>query len=302
MSYTSTSYRSHCLRAVFFWVLVIQLTLGVFSTAIGSLAIGMQSRGIFLQEYWEDNVPYYAVFNSADSSQTISLQCYHLKSVGFEYEFGDGPVVASWELDANSLNFHPSLILDACRYIRLSQNEESLGLIYAPVSPDSMFTAISHSYTTSDSRIVTFSSMNGWGIGPSKDLWVEQDSLTYSASQDVEVVLYIESMSRKLVFGNPKAIHQYFNPHVPFNPSKDPTSSMKIAPYRATSDSASMVEKEGAIEFQLPEEDNRTALHKIKLQFHLPRVLETTVMYYTGWLVHDNGNRSGFSRMLVVEP
>ncbi|QDU95892.1 hypothetical protein [Lignipirellula cremea] len=157
------------------------LTVGFCRQASAEIiGIGLDWRkNIFVQEYWSEGKPYYAIANKTDSDQTIVCVAYR----------GQAKLAGPWKAPANSVvhvDASPLIGKDLVQFDL--EGGSSLGLMAAPPAPGDIPQA----------PVVSFDGLNGSG-GRHTDIWVEQNATTFTSGKPVELRMQIPGTQGELM-------------------------------------------------------------------------------------------------------
>ena len=154
----------------------------------GAIGVSFQS-GIFVQEIWQGNDPYYEVYNQNSQAVTVELRTWPVTS-----KDAVGKLVKVISLNAGELKTveAKSLLGQPGSYVNFSLNLGSaIGNIYLPTS----------SAVGSQIRTLAYSDV---GLNATGDrlsgIWFAQSDLSYVAGSQFGLELYVQSHTGKLHF------------------------------------------------------------------------------------------------------
>jgi hypothetical protein len=237
-------------------------------TSAEVIGIGLDFRkGLFVQEYWQDGKPHYALANLGAEGVRITVT-----------DRKSGAVLAGpWEVKARSVAHVEAGKVAGNDLVQFTlANGSSLGLLTAPVPPAQQAKGV---LTTSDG-------MNGSG-GRHAEIWCEQARPTFKSEELIELKLVVPANAGIIKYSTKQEENRTIV-HVPL----------------VEADCATLpVEKVGAelhIRTNQPLKDEPR--HTVTLRFKAPRVTAPTMVMVTGWRALNNAGGHGITRGIVVLP
>jgi len=233
------------------------------------IAIGLPWREIFIQEYWKDGTPHYAIANFGKEAIKISAFA------------GRAPaaVAGPWEVEAGAI-VHVEAPEGQTGLLTLRlDGEKHLGLIGAPRA----------GATQPKGKCATYDGLNGSG-GRHTDLWCEQDTVTFKSGGVIELTLKVPANAGIIKYkkggGQPSG----------------KIAISKAAIKEAVSDTARITADDKVITIDVKKPDKQAAMHTIAVRFDAPKVEEATMVFTDGWLQKSGRSGHGITRGVVVAP
>lgn len=250
---------------VLVWVLtLVALALQdrAFATSIG---VGLDWRPkVFVQEYWNDGKVSYAIANHTDTDQVLTVSAWRDRK----------RLAGPWAVKA-----HAVIHVDASALIGLLvpndllsfalESGVSLGWMQSPKQPEG----------APRTMIVTGYGLNGSG-GGERDLWVEQDAVSFRPGSVVELRVRIPGSKGQLIIKQGDLL--------------DLEVSCKTLTVNRENDQ---------LVLDIAKPISAQDAHLVVLRFKAPNVEQTTMLPFSPWL-SERGNRGGrgISRGVVIEP
>lgn len=175
------------------------------------IGIGLDWRkNIFVQEYWSEGKPFYAIANKTDTDQTLTCLAYQ----------GKAKLSDPWKVPAHSVVHVDASALVGKDLLQFDlASGGSLGLMASPTTPKEFPKA----------PIVSYDGLNGSG-GRHADIWVEQDAKTFESGKPVELRIQIPSDRAELIVkkGELDAI-EVSSESLPVAPGKDDSFTLDFS-------------------------------------------------------------------------
>jgi hypothetical protein len=256
-----------------FYLFVLAVAFGCNNLNAMSIGVGLHWRDIFVQEYWEDGVPYYAIANFRDETVKISLFAWRAEGEA-------KPQAGPWEIKAKSV-----LRVEAPRNLegqllsfRLDDGQR-LGHLSAPESGS----------TKPEDRYASYDGLNGSG-GRHADLTCGQATPAFKSMGVIEIKLRIPARTGILKFK--KAAQRRL-----------PDCVITEATIRgAESETAGISADDEYIVIDTNKAALAAKLHTVTLRFAAPKVAQPTMFYINGFLAISAGTGHGITRGVIIEP
>jgi len=237
------------------------------STARAELiGVGLDFRtGVFVQEYWQNGKPYYALANLGKEGVQISVN-----------DWKSGAALAGpWGVQSQSVTHVDASKLPANGLVRFQlANGKALGLLNVPMPP-----------AASGKNVATFEGMNGSG-GRHNELWCEQEKLAYSADEVIDLKL--------LVPGGAGIIK--------YSTKAEEGAILQLPLLEATCETLPITRMGDQVQILASKPLKKQALHTITLRFRAPMASTPTMVMVSGWRAISTGAGHGITRGIVVLP
>lgn len=201
----STSPKRSLRRVAIIGLIPLWLLFGLVGNAEGSqIGIGLFYPGVYVQEFWRDSTPYFAVSNTTDS--TVSLYVREAKTSRrgrgpTRLQIDRGPIVEKWEIPSGQTRIFDVSELSSMELVEVRQNQRYGGLLNPPREPP----------LAAKGKLVTYGSLNlGGGIGQ-VPVWSEQDSLVYRSRNGIELYCVVRQDRGRVVFGSKVELWRIIN-------------------------------------------------------------------------------------------
>lgn len=240
-------------------ILTLVLALPTLANA-SQIAIGLDWRqNVFVQEFWQDGKPRYAIYNSRPGAIKITVNDVQFVTLpGTEsFQAVEGKERANWEVKGKGVAFVDAPTAPASarlQYLRFRiADGPRLGVLTFPVPPADL----------PKGKIVSCDGINGSG-GRRQNVCYEQDALTFKSDGIIEVKLKLPAVS----FRKKKSID---------NPAEALISEAECAtlPIQASAE---------AIVIDVSKPLKAVAMHTVTLRFRAPNVDAPTMVVIDGWV------------------
>lgn len=231
------------------------------------IGVGLDFRkGIFVQEYWQDGKPYYAIANLGKEKTTISVA-----------DWKTGAVLAGpWDLMAQTVRHVDASTVRGDALVRFQLADGSaLGLLMPPTPPPNPVKG----------SLATYDGMNGSG-GRQVELWCEQAVPAFKTGEIIELALKLPTGAGVIKYT-----------------TKPENGNVVQLPLLEASCETLPVKNVGN-EYQILASKPLKAekLHTVTLRFRAPTVAAPTMVMLSGWRMLSNGGGHGITRGVVVMP
>lgn len=256
-----------------FCLFILAVAFGCNNLNAMSIGVGLHWRDIFVQEYWEDGVPYYAIANFRDETVKISLFAWRAE--------GEAKALAGpWEIKAKSvLRVEAPSNLEGQLLSFRMEDGQRLGLLSAPESGS----------TKPEDRYASYDGLNGSG-GRHADLWCEQAMPAFKSNGVIEIKVRIPA--RKGILKFKKAAQRRLPDCV----------ITEVTIREAESKTAGISTDDVYIVIDTSKAALPAKLHTVNLRFDAPKVAQPTMFYIAGFLTISPGTGHGITRGVIVEP
>ena len=237
-----------------------------------SIGVGLQWREVFVQEYWLDGSPHYAIANFGKDDLKISMYPYRAAQ-------GAKAVAGPWQVKAGGItHVDAPKGLDGLVALKLADGKH-LGLLGPPKG----------GATQPKGKYLSYDGLNGSG-GRHLNLWCEQAALTFKSGGVIELKLTIPAGGGLIKY------------------KKDPGSSSSKLPIKkaaireAVSETARITSDDKLITIDTKNPTKQAKTHSIIVRFDAPKVTDATMVYADGWLQKSKGGGHGITRGVIVVP
>ena len=237
-----------------------------------SIGVGLQWREVFVQEYWVDGSPHYAIANFGKTDLKISMYPYRAAH-------GAKAIAGPWEVKAGSVTqVEAPGGLKGLVALKLADGKH-LGLLGPPKGPA----------TQPKGKYISYDGLNGSG-GRHLNLWCEQDALTFKSGGVIELKLAIPAGAGLIKY------------------KKDPGNASsklpikKVAIREAVSETARITSDDKLITIDTKNPVKQAKAHSIIVRFDAPKVTTATMAYADGWLQSSGRGGHGITRGVIVVP
>ncbi len=282
---------------------VVSIMGSVESSRSWIIGTGIQECGIFVQEFWDDDEPYYLVANVTDTLTSIRVHEFFTILDGRMPQTQTGAFLSAWELPARSFARYPATDYEDFQYIKLVAEGIFPG-IFVPMVRKPGAGNVS---TTSSERIRTESNMNhtGGNFGPSggahgRTIWFEHESMRFPSDQDIQLSLIIRGKCGVLALGTCSALWSFIDPDSEFEDEWIP-ALLQLEPIDGKCLTLP-IQSSGPlliVDSDLADSDER--LNQVSIRFRTPSVDRATPVAIYGHRRTSNMSH-WISRMIVVEP
>lgn len=277
--------------------------LSTFPTHASQIAMGITNRGIFVQEYWDEGKPFYAIANLTGQQSHIALRASSDRDDGVHFTDHEyGATLLDFTATAGAVVFLETAVAtnmnepDGTRTIHsvdVLLNDKTVGCLSPRTSPRQ----------TTVSKIMTDANMNYWGGGADGSVWFEQESMIWKGDHDITITLAIVTNSGDVGFGPYDQLGKFIASD-PKMGSGNYTYDLPVPlllPEKATCASLNVSENDGvySVNSNAPSAER---VNKVVLTFHTPRVTRATPVIVSGFRHRGPGSGAWVTRMLVVEP
>jgi hypothetical protein len=236
------------------------------------IAVGLPWKDVFVQEYWKDGAPRYAIANFRKEDIVVSV------CAGREQE-GLKPLAGPWKVKAGAI-VHVDAPKGQTGLLSVVLGDgKSLGLISAPQSGQGQ----------PKEKYVSYDGLNGSG-GRHTDLWCEQDALTVKSGGVIELTLKLPANAGILKYTKVK---EERNPAIAVS---------KATVKEAVSETALITADDKSITIDTKKPAKPAPMHTVTVRFEAPKVAEPMMVYVDGWLAKSEGSGHGMTRGVVVVP
>ncbi len=271
------------------WCFVLIVFVVSAQGAFASPYCGIGGKSIIVQEYWQNNRPFYAIANLTDKEVTVAVRRYN-RNIGKEFQ--NNAIAAEWKLAANGTTFVPASILTLSPYVEFLLDGKPIGLL-TPMRPN-----LDKSL---EGLVRTESCMNYWGGGQDPGYWFEQSSIELPASSDVEITLILRRDAGVLTFGDYGPLLQYISGGKDTDVNRYILPLPLIVPTGATCKTLCVTIANDVLIIDSPDPEGDILAHRVKLFLRTPTVDRPTPVAIAGHRDTEFGNYR-VTRMFVVVP
>ena len=258
------------------------------------ILIGLRNRGVYVQEYWSGDEPYYAVANVTDSSVQLQFQNYTYKDDGVRfYDDQYGPIVAAWHVQANQVGHYRASQFKSMNLVHVLSNGESLGLLVPPIWPEKQHRR----------RIRTYGGLN---IGASRrpdQVWIEQRSLAFKPLSNVDLTLKVRSGLGRIGFGPYVGLWRLVNNRETGLPRENQgLERLELTSLDCASLPVNLIQGVHVVDTQNPLSEKQ--IHEVRLRFEMPANPGASMVQIVGFhwdTEHDGPNGYFLTRGILVE-
>lgn len=261
-------------------VLSFALLLGLPALSSASqIAIGLDFRqNIFIQEYWQDGKPRYAIFNNRAENLKITVCDVVFMNVPTTERFQavEGKELASWEFKGKGVLFVDAPMVPARHYLRFRiAGGAPLGTLSSPVSPTDL----------PKGKIVSNDGLNASG-GRRQNVVCQQDSLTFKSGGVIEVNLKVSAGGSEIIT---------------FKKTKGMDTPVEALISEARCDTLTIKDTKEAVTIDATKPLKEAAVHTVTLKFKAPKVDAATMVVIDGWATVGAGGYH-IIRGVVLQP
>ena len=279
------------------WVAILAIAYGLATSAHVARAQQVRAawdwdKRVFVQEYWHDGNPHYAIANLRDEPITITIkplryerdeQSGLVKAVMGAPVAGPLPVPAQGTIRIDGDNMVAEGALSF-----MADGLGQIGVVPAPKIRDDEYRGYIHD-RFNDHRIRVYDGVNGLG-GQHLNIWTEQDRRVYRGGDVATIEVRIRRGIDKVEFRR----HDEDN---------DRRRAIRRVPVTAVaSESLPVRADDNAFTVHAREALMERPEHTVTVSLQLPDVHRPTMVLYTCWVHLDNGSSYEMTRGLLVEP
>lgn len=247
-------------------LVVFTICLGAAPVAANVIGIGLDFRkGIFVQEYWQDGKPFYALANLGKEAVHISVA-----------DWKTGAVMAGpWEVKAMSVSRVDASKVGGNALVSFRVANGALGLLMPPTAPAERMMGV----------LASYDGMNGSG-GRHTELWCEQTKPAFKSAEMIELKIKVPGNSGVIKYS-----------------TKGEDSIIAQLPLQEAICETLPVKTVGnEIQILTSQPLKAEKLHTVTLRFRAPMVTTPTMVMVSGWRAISNGGGHGITRGIIVEP
>lgn len=284
--------------------LALMLTmLAPLPTHASQIVMGITGNSIFLQEYWAEGKPFYAIANLTGQRGQIVLRASSVHDDGVHFTDKEyGSTLLNFSAAADTVvflesqvatNMKGSLNSRTIHLIDVLLNDKTVGCLKPRSTPEQTIAC----------KVMTDANMNYWGGGADGSVWFEQESMIWKGNRDISITLAIVTNSGDVGFGPYDQLGKFIASD-PKMGSGNYTYDLPVPlllPRKATCASLNVSENDGvySVNSNAPSPER---VNKVVLTFHTPKVTRTTPVIVSGFRHRGPGSGAWVTRMLVVEP
>ena len=241
----------------------------------GASASILYSKGIFVQEYWQDGKLFYAVGNANDDDLTINV-------LDDEGDILAGP----WKIAARSTG---TFALDTPRETKWvhfrRKNGSVIGALRAPQP-------LKFEKPAMTGMVRSVNGLNGSG-GRREDVCVEQSATTYKPGSVIDITVILPSDNSVITFTRKAPSHPY-----PW-----PRKIQRLEIIDAKSETLPIFSDDEKIETDVGSAIREQPHHKLNLRFRVPKVDSPQMLNIEGWRRFAPGiSGHTIARGILVDP
>jgi hypothetical protein len=242
------------------------------------ILIGLDWRqNVFIQEYWQDGKPRYAIYNNRAENLKITVSDLRFVTPpGTErFQAVEGKELASWEFKGKGVLFVDAPMVPAGHYLRFRiAGGAQLGTLSSPTSPTNL----------PKGKIVSNDGINGSG-SRRQNVVYQQDALTFKSDGVIEVQLRLSAGGETITFKKTKG-------------TETPVEALIS---EARCETLSIKDTNEAITIDVSKPLKEAAVHTVTLKFKAPKVDTSSMAVIDGWVTVGGGGYH-LIRGVVLQP